>query len=108
VGGGGEHAAEGAELFSDEVGDIEEVFALDEDGEVVTAAHQEALAHLVKLGDAACETVKATFALGGDAHFDERGDAFLACFLTVDDGIVTQDRAVGLGARRCGGALRLP
>lgn len=101
--GGREDATDGAEFFGHKRGDLEEILGLDDDGEVVAAAHEKAVADLVEARDAAGHAIEATAGFGGDSDFDEGADATLTGLLAVDDGLVAENGAVGFSV---GGALR--
>lgn len=96
VGCRGDHPVEGAELFTHESGHLAEVFAFDENGEIVASTHQIAARDLVKTGNALGEPVEASVALGSQLHFDEGGDLPLSGSLRIDDRVVAENGSLGL------------
>lgn len=96
VGGGGDDALDGGEFFGDEAGDLAEVFAFDDDEEVVGSGHEVAGYDFSMFGDAFGEAIEAAASFRGDFHLDDGADEVDADFLFIDDGPVAEDEAIGL------------
>jgi hypothetical protein len=94
MGGRGEHPSNGAEFLGNEIGHIEQILALDHNGQIVAAAHQITLSHLVELGDATGQAIKTALALRGDLNLDQRSHTSLSGALAVHHGMIAEDQAV--------------
>ncbi len=75
------------------------VLPLDEDEQVVPAAHEVTRADLAILRDAMRDAVEAAFAFRRDPDLDDRLDAGALGAFIIDDGLVGQDDAVVLQLR---------
>ena len=87
-------ALNGGEARRDEVGDILEGFALDDDEQVEAAAHEVDGADLIEAVDAFCNGVEADLALRRQVDLDDGRHSVRAELLPVDQRVVGQDDLV--------------
>ena len=91
MGGSGKHSFEGREPLAHERRHFAQRPPLDEQQQIVRAAHQVSRAHLGKAPDTLRDGVKAPLALWGHLHLDDRGDLLQVELVLIEDGLVAAD-----------------
>ena len=91
MGGRGQHVVQRRQPLCHKEGDLLEGLALDDQLQVVAAAHQQHALHLVEGGDGSGNFVKAAALLGADVQLDDGFHPVHAGLLPVHEGLVALD-----------------